>query len=231
MRLTGKQLAILLACMFLGVTLLVMGLRGWGDDKQPEVDAPPSLASYGETDTAPAPIPAPPKPKFERYPRDCAPVREEPNSFRSGSTMPAGGEGKNSISIDQVSFHPDRDLVEIYDDRIWWESDNDNDTKDDENDHLFHYAMVQPMCRLVEMVEERGGTLKVQDSYREHGVHAPRSLHKQGRAVDVTWKDPKTGENRSLAVLARMCWAAGFDWVFFESSPPHIHASVRPDAD
>jgi len=82
------------------------------------------------------------------------------------------------------------------------------------------------------MVEERGGTLKVQDSYRASGnVHAPKSLHKQGRAVDVTWKDPKTGDNRSLSTLARMCWAAGFDWVYFENSPPHIHASVRPDAD
>jgi len=230
--------------MFLGVTLLVIGLRGWGNRSNrsngstPSDPLQPELAAYGDDGQAPAAAPRqppqppqPPPPRFERYPRECAPVRDEPNSFRSGSAKPAGGEGKNSISIDQVSFHPERDLVEIFDDRIWWESDNDNDTNDDENDHLFHFAMVQPMCRLVEMVEERGGVLKVQDTYRESGVHAPRSLHKQGRAVDVTWKDPKTGENRSLSTLARMCWAAGFDWVFFENSPPHIHASVRPDAD
>ena len=168
-------------------------------------------------------------PYFVRYADSCAPVRDEPKRFSRGSAMPAGGEGRNSTSIQYVSFDPARDLIEIYDDRVWWESDEDDATGDTEDDHLFHRAMEGPMCRLVEMVDRRGGVLKVQDSYRADGVHAARSLHKQGRAVDLTWMDPQTRENRSLGDLAKMCWAAGFDWVYFERSPPHIHASVRAD--
>jgi len=225
--LTGRQLAILLACMFLGVTMLVSGLKGCGSNSEPVAEGPALLAGAEQEIRTPEP----PPPPTEYYVRDCEPVREKPNSFRAGHKMPAGGEGSNSISIDDVNFVPERDLIIIEDERVWWESDNDDHTRDDEDDHLFHHAMEKPMCRLVDMVEEAGGVLKVQDSYRAEGVHATRSLHKQGRAVDVTWKDPKTGDNRSLGELARMCWAAGFDWVYFERSPPHIHASVRPDAD
>lgn len=217
--------------MFLVVTLLVIGLRKLrkGGKRQAEVSPEPSLAAVSDA----APPPAEPKnedPYFIRYASGCDPVRDQPNSFRSGTAMPTGGEGKNSVSIRYVEFHPERDLIEIYDDRIWWESDNDDATNDTENDHLFHAAMEKPMCRLVEMVDSLGGTLKVQDSYRASGVHAAKSLHKQGRAVDVTWMD-RNGDNLPLSQLARMCWAAGFNWVYFENKPPHIHASVRPDVD
>ena len=65
-------------------------------------------------------------------------------------------------------------------------------------------------------------TLRVQEGYegyRPKPQHLARSLHKEGRAIDVTCKE------MSLEELARLCWVAGFDWVFHE--PDHVHCSVR----
>jgi hypothetical protein len=136
--------------------------------------------------------------------------------------MPRAGEGATSTSIRYVAFSPDRDLVRIEDDRVWWESEHDrNDTEDD---HVFHYAMEEPLRRLIELVDKTNAKLKVQDAYRDQGIHAKESLHKQGRAVDLT------AEGISLEKLAKLCWAAGFDWVYYESprrGGAHVHASVR----
>lgn len=228
MTLSGRQLLLLFFAFLLTALLSVFLIRKFRS-VEPVVPAEMALSEDRtqadpdvEPDTGPSPY-------FVRYAETCEPVRDMPRSFRPGQTMPTGGEGKNSTSIDKVSFRPVNDLIEIYDDRVWWESDEDDATGDDEDDHLFHWAMEKPMCRLINMVDERGGILKVQDSYRDSGIHAAKSLHKQGRAVDVTWMDPETRENRSLSDLAKMCWAAGFNWVYFERSPPHIHASVRPE--
>jgi hypothetical protein len=152
------------------------------------------------------------------------PVREMPARFPARTHKPNSGEGHASGSIGTVPFDPDADLVRIEDDRAWWESENDK--HDTEDDHLFHRAMEEPMLRLIELVAQKGATLKVQDAYRAEGVHAARSLHKQGRAVDLTARD------LSLEELAKLCWAAGFDWVYYEAprrGGAHIHASVRAD--
>jgi D-alanyl-D-alanine dipeptidase len=116
------------------------------------------------------------------------------------------------------------DLVRIDDPRVWWESDNDH--KDTEDDHLFHRAMEEPFRRLVELVHQAGGTLEVHDAYRPEGIHAPLSLHREGRAVDVTC------DQLGLEKLAKLAWAAGFDWVYHEvprRGGAHVHASVRED--
>ncbi|MFC1452487.1 hypothetical protein ACFLSJ_03985 [Verrucomicrobiota bacterium] len=109
----------------------------------------------------------------------------------------------------------------IDDPRVWWESDNDD--KDTEDDHSIHRSLEAPLRRLIELVHERGGALEVQDAYRAGGVHNPRSLHKEGRALDVTC------DEMSLEDLAKLCWAAGFDWVYHEDrgTGPHVHCSVR----
>ena len=151
-------------------------------------------------------------------------VRDLPTSFRNGQRMPSYREGDSSKSIDEVDFIPERDLIVMEDVRVWWESDNVKNG--DENDHLFHYAMEGPMRRLIAMVCERGETLRVTEAYSLQKIHTTKSLHKQGRAVDVTWMNKK-GERLPLSDLAKMCWAAGFHWVYFERD--HIHASVRPD--
>ncbi|MEM7396721.1 MAG: hypothetical protein AAF492_30700 [Verrucomicrobiota bacterium] len=154
------------------------------------------------------------------------PVREEPKRFRANTTMPKTGEGKASVSIGVYDFDPETDLIHVDDRRVWWESEHDkNDTEDD---HQMHFAMEAPFRRLVELVEKAGGKLKVQDIYRDSGIHAPRSLHKEGRAIDIT------SEKISLEKLAKLSWAAGFDWVFYESPKKggaHIHASVKPIPD
>ena len=152
------------------------------------------------------------------------PIREVPDRFRAGAKMPRAGEGATSISINEVDFDPEWDLVLVDDGRVWWESDNDKG--DTENDHQVHWAMEEPLRRLIELVSEDGGTLKVQDSYRDEGIHASRSLHKQGRAVDLTC------DELGLERLASLSWAAGFDWVYYEAPKRgghHVHASVRPE--
>ena len=151
------------------------------------------------------------------------PARAIPRSFRPGAQMPKNkGEGAASGSIDLSTFDPDRDLIRIDDPRVIWESDDDKN--DNEDDHLYHRSIEAPLRRLIHLVEEAGGTLEVTDGYRDRHdrIHAKRSLHKEGRAIDLI----STGID--LSHLARLAWAAGFDWVLYESGKgAHIHASVR----
>lgn len=149
------------------------------------------------------------------------PAREMPTSFRANKRMPTSKESHASGDISSAPFQAARDLIRIEDHRVWWESDNDK--HDDEDDHLFHYSMHDPMKRLIHLVSSANATLKVQDAYRAEGIHHPKSLHKHGRAVDLT------AAGMDLEQLARLTWAAGFDWVFFEAPKrggAHIHASV-----
>ncbi|MDE0838860.1 MAG: hypothetical protein OSB41_07380 [Kiritimatiellae bacterium] len=150
------------------------------------------------------------------------PARPIPPRFKRDTHMPNGGEGDTSGSINLGSFSAGRDLVFIDDDRVWWESDNDKD--DDECDHSMHFSMETPFRRLIQLVTDRGGKLKVQDSFRVTGVHSSNSLHKEGRGLDVTC------DELGLEMLARLCWAAGFDWVYYEASSrggAHVHCSVK----
>lgn len=153
-------------------------------------------------------------------------VRPKPKDFRPDTYRPKQREGKTSGSIDLGSFSAGRDLVHVDDARVWWESDNDSG--DTEDDHSMHRAMEAPLRRLIELVDRAGGTLKVQDAYRGSGVHNPRSLHKEGRALDLTC------DELGLEELARLCWMAGFDWVYHEASSrggSHVHVSIRRDHD
>ena len=154
------------------------------------------------------------------------PVRAEPTRFPPNEHLPPRREGAVCLSVDPNSFSPGRDLVRVDDARVWWESDQDEN--DDEDDHSMHYAMETPLRRLIELVAQRGGTLKVQDAYRASRVHSSRSLHKEGRALDLTC------DEWPLEDLAKLCWAAGFDWVYYEAPKgggEHIHCSIiRPPA-
>lgn len=166
----------------------------------------------------------PPGRASREMPDFTKPVREAPDRFPANARMPRRQEGKVSGSIPTPGFSPRLDLIRIHDERVWWESENDKN--DVEDDHHFHYAMEEPMRRLIELVARKGALLKVQDAYREEGIHSKRSLHREGRAVDVT------AEGIPLEELAKLCWAAGFDWVFYESprrGGAHVHASVRAD--
>ncbi|HIE11485.1 MAG TPA: hypothetical protein EYP62_07720 [Kiritimatiellae bacterium] len=148
--------------------------------------------------------------------------RRPPPRFPPGTHLPRIPETRASGPLDLPTFCPEYDLVRFDDPRVWWESDHDS--SDNEDDHLMHRNLVPPLKRLIELVEKYGGHLEVQDAYRPSGVHSPRSLHKEGRAVDLTCR------GLSLEDLARFAYAAGFDWVYYESGGrggDHVHCSVR----
>ncbi len=157
-------------------------------------------------------------------PKEWQPVRPAPERFRRDTHMPDTGEGATSGSIDMGTFSPGRDLIYLADSRVWWESDNDAASKDDEDDHSINIAMREPLQRLIELAALQNACIKVQDTYRPNGIHNPRSLHREGRALDVT------SNELSLEELAKLCWQAGFDWVFYEHKArggAHVHCSVR----
>ena len=149
-------------------------------------------------------------------------LRDKPSRFKANSYKPNIRESKASGSIDLPTFSPGKSLVFVDDPRAWWESDNDkNDTEDD---HSMHEAMEAPLRRLIDLVSEQSATLKVQDTYRAAGIHNPRSLHKEGRAIDLTC------DKLGLEELAKLCWMAGFDWVYYEAKAKggaHVHCSVK----
>lgn len=220
--LTGEPYAAdpLAKAWHLATVVISFGLVGFGV----------AWASRSELPIPPRPYPTPATgtsaPAVVVQPPDLTkPVRAIPDTFPANTRKPSRREGANSISIRHVPFDPLRDLIEIDDHRVWWESDNDHG--DTENDHQFHRNMEVPIRRLIELVSAEGGTLEIQDSYRATGVHSPSSLHRQGRAVDLTC------DELGLERLAQLTWAAGFDWVYYEAPKRgghHVHASVRPDA-
>lgn len=166
----------------------------------------------------------PPQEQEVFYPID-QPVRERLHQFKPNTCRPDGREGTVSGSIDLDTFS-EKWLAEIHDDRVWWESDHDRG--DTENDHVMHKSMVEPFRRLVELVVAEEGSLEVHDAYRAKGIHSQRSLHREGRAIDLTCDD------LGLERLAILCWSSGFDWVFYENKPKkgaHIHCSVRRKPD
>jgi len=152
-----------------------------------------------------------------------APVlREEPKTFPQKSYMPKCRESKASGGIDLNTFSPGRDLIYFDDKTVWWESDNDDSSYDTEDDHTIHKNIKEPLERLITLVNNADGKLKVQDTFRGYGIHSSKSLHKEGRAIDLT------AENLELEQLAKFAWMAGFDWVYFEvAGGLHIHASVK----
>lgn len=148
--------------------------------------------------------------------------RKLPDAFPRNTHLPKVNEAIASGSIDMSTFSPGRDLVHIDDDRVWWESDNDKG--DNEDDHTIYRSMEAPLRKLIDLVTDRGATLKVQDTYRPNGIHNSRSLHKEGRAIDLT------ANGLSLEELAKLCWLAGFDWVYYEARGKgghHVHCSVK----
>ncbi len=152
------------------------------------------------------------------------PVREITSKFRADTHRPPNNEGDVSGKRNAELFSPGRDLTFIDDPRVYWESDNDKN--DDECDHSIHKSLEASLRLLIELVHARGGTLEVQDSFRAHGVHNTRSLHKEGRAIDITC------DELGLEKLASLAWASGFDWVYYERSSrggAHVHCSVKRD--
>jgi len=170
-------------------------------------------------------------------------VRDKPATFPRNTWLPKTTEGEASGSNDPKLFSPGRDLVFFDDPRAWWKSDNraTGDTGED-CAHSMHKSMVEPLTRLLNLAAETQWTLKIQGCYEPGGPHASRSLHKQGRAIDLTFGDPANPTERlspdqmrvAYEELAKLAYQAGFDWVFYEygtGTGPHVHASVRVERD
>ncbi len=227
---TGKILVAVLGIhLFILLTIFVSGSCSCRQAGETEETA-------GQANSEPAPEKA--APVYQ--------VRPFPESFPRRSCMPDIKEAEACGAIQNSTFSPGRDLVFVDDPRVWWESDFDGET-DDEDDHSMHYALVPAFRRLVELVAMSNATLRVQEAYRPLSIHSAVSLHKEGRALDLTCPDldpaaaktdPRDGTQvlpsaQSLEILAKLCWAAGFDWVYYEvprTSGAHLHVSVRRDA-
>ncbi len=66
-----------------------------------------------------------------------------------------------------------------------------------------------------------GSTLfSIDEAYDSTGVHGLRSLHSEGRALNLSVNADGAGR------LAGLAWLAGFDWVSFDEAG-HVHASAR----
>lgn len=210
-------LALLVSALMVGTGLYIGGRDGTGQiPGAPVSEEPVVIEKKVLEEESPSPMPI------------DQPAREVLSKFPRGTRLPSFKEGTTSVSIDEVPFDPDRDLVAVFDDRVWWESDNDDRSGDTEDDHLVHYSLEESLRRVIELVVREGGTLEVHDAYRASGVHSQKSLHKQGRAVDLTC------DELGLERLSILAWAAGFDWVYYEAPTRggrHVHASVRPDRD
>jgi hypothetical protein len=178
-------------------------------------------------DGQPKPPPAADEKKPPAPPPDLHnPVRPAPKSFPLDSNLPRGKESLASGPIDLKTFSPTNDLIRFEDARVWFESDSDHHS-DDEDDHVIHRSVEVPLKRLVNLLEKKGGKLKVHEAYRaaeKNKIHLATSLHCEGRAVDLTCEKYDLGE------FAKLAWQSGFDFVLYEKprrSGVHLHCSAK----
>jgi hypothetical protein len=150
--------------------------------------------------------------------------REAPRDvFRVGDYAPARPEIEVVGGADKPIRRRSRDyarLVECRHDSVVFKDEEKNGA--DRRMSRRAHERLHALARLVER-EWPGKKPRVTEAWDEETEHGDRSLHYEGRALDITVSDLDTSKLGRLSALAR---AAGFDWVYFEDAT-HVHVSTR----
>lgn len=108
------------------------------------------------------------------------------------------------------------------------------DEKSDSDERRMTKNCFEKLNKLAEDVKRTWGSkgvkLRVINAFDLDDVkkrHGEKSLHHEGRAVDLTTSDR---DKSKYPILGRMAYTAGFNYVFY-ASKSYIHASVKTDED
>lgn len=150
--------------------------------------------------------------------------REAPRDvFRVGDYAPGrpeidvvGGAGK---PIRRRSRDYSRLVECVHDDIVF--KDEEKNGADRRMSRRTHERL-HALARLVER-EWPGKKPRVTEAWDEDTEHGDKSVHYEGRALDLTVSDLDTTKLGRLSALSR---DAGFDWVYFEDAT-HVHVSTR----